>query len=438
MQAAKILWQSFLWRSLYYISAFLLNILIARHFEASLSGSVYYLSSIYAFSVLLFSLSIESGIIYFSAKAQIPVERLFSFSILWTLFIGLITWLVVLLFFKETYTGIPRQFLIVSAVLYISGNLLTTYCAGFFYAHSDFRSPNIIVVACTMLLIALIPYNGISIIPAVTNENYFYVYFGSFFVQGICMAIAARLKYIKAGLLHFITIAEFRILFRYCALTFTGNVIFFLLYRVDYFFVEKYCTADQLGNYIQVSKLVHLFFILPTILAGAVFTMSAGEKQDGINKLLPLLSRSIFLLYVFICLVLGLVGQWLFPFVFGASFTSMYKTFLMLIPGILALSGMFTITAYFAGKNKVKINIIAAVYAFVVILAGDIIFIPKYGIVAAAMVSSAGYIVYQIYIIASFKKEYECNAADFFIFRLSDLKQIRNAIFASLKIKNES
>ena len=438
MQAAKTLWQSFLWRSLYYISAFVVNILIARHFEASLSGSVYYLSSIYAFVVLLSSLSIESGIIYFSAKAQIPVERLFSFSILWAFFIGLITWLVILLFFKDAYNGISGQFLMVSAVLYISGNLLTTYCAGFFYAHSDFRSPNIIVVACSILLIALIPYNGRSVIPVVTNENYFYVYFGSFFVQGICMAIAARLKYIKAGLLYFITIAEFRILFRYCALTFTGNVIFFLLYRVDYFFVERYCSAEQLGNYIQVSKLVHLFFILPTIMASAVFTMSAGEKQDGVNKLLPLISRSIFLLYAFTCLVSGLVGQWLFPFVFGASFTGMYKPFMMLIPGILALSGMFTITAYFAGKNKVKINIIAAVYAFIVILAGDIIFIPKYGIVAAAMVSSAGYIVYQIYIIASFKKEYECSAADFFIFRSSDLKQIRNAIYASLKIKNES
>jgi O-antigen/teichoic acid export membrane protein len=438
MQAAKTLWQSFLWRSLYYISAFVINILIARHFEASLSGSVYYLSSIYAFAVLLSSLSIESGIIYFSAKAQIPVERLFSFSILWTFITGLVTLLIVFLLFKNAYHGISSTLLIVSAVLYISGNLLTTYCAGFFYAHSDFRSPNIIVVICTILLVAIIPYNGQSVIPAVTNKNYFYVYFGSFFVQGICMAIAAKLKYIKAGLFHFITIAEFRMLFRYCVLTFTGNVIFFLLYRVDYFFVEKYCTAHQLGNYIQVSKLVHLFFLLPTIMASAVFTISAGEKLDSINKLLPLLSRSIFLLYTFTCFILGLVGQWLFPFIFGATFTSMYHPFLMLIPGILALSGMFTITAYFAGKNKVKINIIAAVYAFIVILAGDIIFIPRYGIVAAALVSSLGYIVYQVYIIRAFKKEYECSVADFFIFRQSDWKQIQNAINASLKIKNGS
>ncbi len=438
MQAVKTLWQSFLWRGLYYITAFVINILIARHFEASLSGSVYYISSIYAFVVLLSSLSIESGIIYFSAKAQIPVERLFSFSLLWTLLIGILTWLVVSLFFKNEYTGISRPLLLFSAVLYISGNILTTYCAGFFYANSQFKLPNVIIIVSTVILIMLIPYGGRSVIPAVNNQNYFYIYFGSFFVQGVAMAIAAKLKYIKTGLFHIITIAEFRLLFNYCALVFAGNIIFFLLYRVDYFFVEKYCTASELGNYIQVSKLVHLFFILPTILAGAVFPISAGEQRDGINKLLPLLSRSIFFLYAILCLVLALTGQWLFPFVFGVSFTAMYNVFLMLIPGILALSGMFTLTAYFAGKNKVKVNNMAAVYAFVVILAGDMIFIPKYGILAAALVSSAGYMAYTVYIILAFKKEYECSAADFFIFRLSDWKQITNCIYASLKIKNES
>jgi O-antigen/teichoic acid export membrane protein len=95
-------------------------------------------------------------------------------------------------------------------------------------------------------------------------------------------------------------------------------------------------------------------------------------------------------------------------------------------------------TAYFSGKNKIKINITAAVFALIVILAGDIIFIPEYGIVAAALVSSLGYIVYQVYVISVFKKEYPCSVRDFFIFRWSDLKQIKNSISTSIKIKNES
>lgn len=429
MHTGRILLQSILWRGLYYVSAFVINILIARHFQASVSGSVYYISSIYALVLLVASLSFESGIIYFSAKAQIPPDRLFNFSIAWSLIIGLVTFTVVRIFFNKLYDGISPDLMLFSAVLYITGNLLITYCSGFFYAANNFVVPNIIIITGTLMLIILIPYNGRSVIPAINNENYFYVYFSTFFVQGLCMAAAAWIKYVPAFSFKILSAAQLQLLFRYCGLAFTGNVIFFLLYRADYFFVERYCTAEQLGNYIQVSKLVHLFFVLPTILASVVFPVTAsGHNEEAITKLLTLLSRSIFLLYTLTCTFLALTGKWLFPFVFGESFAEMYQPFLWLIPGILSLSGIFTLTAYFAGKNRIKVNISGSVYALIVIVVGDIVFIPRYGIEAAAIVSSIGYMVYQVYIITVFKKEYKIAVADFFIFRLSDWKQIKKRL----------
>jgi len=216
-------------------------------------------------------------------------------------------------------------------------------------------------------------------------------------------------------------------------MAFAGNIIYFLLYRIDYWFVAKYCTADQLGNYIQVSKLVHLFFIIPTILASAVFPLTAGGQKKDINNLLTLLSRSIFFIYLLICLVLVFTGKWIFPFVFGDSFSLMYQPFLLLIPGILSLSGLFTLTAYFAGKNQIKINITGSVYAVIVILIGDIIFIPHYGINAAALVSSIGYMIYQGYIIFVFKKEFDTSLYDLFIIRITDLKIIKKSLTSLLK-----
>jgi O-antigen/teichoic acid export membrane protein len=433
MHTARILLQSILWRGLYYVSAFVINILIARHFQASVSGAVYYISSIYALVLLLASLSFESGIIYFSAKKEIPVDRLFNFSIAWTFIIGLLTFTTVYLFFNKAYDGIGVGLIIISAVVFITGNLLITYCSGFFYATNNFKVPNIIIIAGTLMLIILIPYNGKSVLPAINDQNFFYIYFSTFFVQGLCMAAAAWIKFIPTYSLKFLSAAQLQMLFRYCGLAFAGNIIFFLLYRVDYFFVERYCTAEELGNYIQVSKLVHLFFVLPTILASAVFPITAGGRKEAIHKLLTLLSRSIFLLYIFTCVCLALIGKWLFPFVFGESFTAMYQPFLWLIPGILSLSGIFTLTAYFAGKNRIKVNITGSVYALIVIVTGDVFFIPKYGIEAAAIVSSIGYIIYQVYIIAVFKKEYQIAVADFFIFRSSDWLQIKKTISDSLK-----
>lgn len=421
-----------LWRGLYYVSAFVINILIARHFQASVSGSIYFIISIYSMAVLVASFSLESGIIYFAAKQQIPLSRLFSFSVVWSLLIGLVTLFVAWQYGNIVSTAIPRSFLVASAVSFICGNLLMTYCSGFFYAANNFIVPNAVAIAGTCFLIISIPYNGRSLIPGINNDNYFYVYMYSFLVQGICLALFAKAKYIKNSSGFFLSAGEFRLLFNYCFLAFTGNIIHFLLYRVDYFFVEKYADAIQLGNYIQVSKLVNLFFILPTILAGVVFPVTASGQKTEIIKTLTLLSRCIFTGYLFICVILVVTGRSFFPYLFGDSFSQMYYPFLLLIPGILALSGIFTFSAYFAGKNKIRHNITSAVLALAVILAGDIIFIPRYGIRAAALVSSAGYLVCQVYVIIIINKEFKTKLGDFFVFRSSDLAELKNYFFAKI------
>jgi O-antigen/teichoic acid export membrane protein len=429
MHTGRILMQSMLWRGLYYVSAFIINILIARHFQASVSGGIYFIISIYSIAVLVSSLSLESGIIYFAAKKQIPLSKLFSFSIVWSLFIGAVILFVAFYFSDAVDTRLSRTFLIASSVSFICGNLLITYCSGFFYAANNFIIPNVIFIVSTCFLIIVIPYHGHSLIPGINDSNYFYVYMYSFLVQGVCLALFAKVKYIKTGGWYFLSINEFRLLFNYCFMAFAGNIIHLLLYRIDYFFVEKYCDPAQLGNYIQVSKLVNLFFILPTILASVVFPVTASGQKTDIIRLLTVLSRCIFTGYLFVCIVLAAVGKSFFPYLFGDSFSQMYNPFLLLIPGILALSGIFTITAYFAGKNRIRHNITGSLLALIVILAGDIIFIPRYGTNAAALVSSAGYLVYQVYVIIIINKEFNTKLSDFFVFRFSDVKKIKNYFF---------
>ncbi len=429
MHTGRIFLQSMLWRGLYYVSAFVINILIARHFQASVSGGIYFIISIYSIIVLVSSLSLESGIIYFAAKKQIPLSKLFNFSTAWSLFIGIIVFFVACYFVGNVKTQLSGPFLIASSLSFICGNLLINYCSGFFYAANNFIIPNFIFIISTCFLIISIPYHGHSFIPGVTDDNYFYIYMYSFLVQGICLALFAKAKYIKNGFRHFLSISEFRLLFNYCFMAFAGNIIHLLLYRIDYFFVEKYCDPVQLGNYIQVSKLVNLFFILPTILASVIFPVTASGQKTGIINMLTLLSRFIFTGYLFICILLALAGKLFFPYLFGDSFSQMYIPFLLLIPGILALSGIFTITAYFAGKNRIRYNITGSVLALIVILAGDIIFIPRYGINAAALVSSAGYLVYQVYVLIIINKEFNTKLSDFFVFRFSDIKSIKDYFF---------
>ena len=49
-----------------------------------------------------------------------------------------------------------------------------------------------------------------------------------------------------------------KIVIRYSLFALMANLIYFLVNRIDYWFVEHYCSAEDLGNYIQASKLAQM------------------------------------------------------------------------------------------------------------------------------------------------------------------------------------
>ncbi|MCX6313731.1 MAG: oligosaccharide flippase family protein [Sphingobacteriales bacterium] len=423
------LYQSLVWRGGYYLSVFFLNLFIARHFEASISGHIYYLCSIYALVQLFISMSLDSGIIFFVARKEIAVGRLLNFSILWSAVCGVAIYFVIPVFYDES--GMEHTLFRISAICFISGNLLLTYCTCIFYAKRNYSFPNLVTLVVNLVLILLIPGNIIAKWAGITDTNYFYLYFSSFLLTGILLSMAAQVKYVTLKFQGFLNGREIQILIRYCGLAFAANIIFFFLYRVDYWFVGRFCNASSLGNYIQVSKLGQLFFVIPTILASAIFPLVAGGQKDTVKRILPLMSRSILFLYLIICALLIISGKWLFPFLFGVGFSDMYLPFILLVPGILALSCLFTITAYYAGKDRIWINIKGSLLALLVIIAGDSIFIPRYGIAAAALVSSIGYIIYLLYILSVFVKEYAVPLSSFFMISVSDWASLKLIITKS-------
>ena len=210
-------------------------------------------------------------------------------------------------------------------------------------------------------------------------------------------------------------------------LAWAGNLIF-LLYRLDYAFVEKLCNATELGNYIQVSKIAQLFFILPTILASIIFPLNYFKTCRRNSKMdYSLIKSYIFYLYFHLPGAI-VIGYWLFPLIFGASFSDMYLPFVLLIPGILSLSVSFTLTAYFAGIKKLDINIKAALFALFIVVVGNFIAINFYSIRVAAIVSSLAYLTLMIYLISILKKQHQISLAAFFIFKSKDYTDLKNII----------
>lgn len=421
MRIQKLLYQSVVWRGFYFISAFALNIVMARVLEARGSGLLFFMVNLYTLVLMILGMGMEAAIGYFAAKKPSMQLKLLKFALLASLAIGIISALVFYILPELELLNHKINFPLSFAVCFIAGNFLLGSAGVLFYAKENFFIPNILSTAINILLVVFFLFDP--------GQDYVQtVYFASFAVLAVITILAFYTSYAKDQDKGLISKNEISALYRYGLHAYVGNLLFFLLYRIDYWFVERYCSGQELGNYIQVSKLAQMFFVLPGVLASAVLPLTAGGRREEVNNILTRICRALLLTYSFACLFLIATGKWLFPWLYGSSFSNMYYPFVLLVPGILALSTLFTLTAYNAGKNKLKVNIYGAVIALVIVLAGDRLLIPRYGINAAALVSSVAYIAYHIFVLTDFRREYKTPLADFFKVKISDLAGIASLV----------
>lgn len=425
MNIQRLLYQNIVWRGLFYLLNFFLNITIARHFEAAFTGNLYYLINVFAFITLLAGASFESALVYFAAGKKIPSSELFNFSLLWIVLVAILMTCFFLFFSFFTKTKITTESFSF-AIIFVCGNLLITFLSSLFYADNKFIITNAVGIVINLCLIILLFFTKEN--SWLNDQKYLSIYFISYLLQGIIIAMMFLLTYRGKLQTKLPDNSQLRLLFKFSTLAFASNVVMFLCYRVDYWFLHHYRSPGELGNYVQVSKLAQMFFVFPGILAGVVFPLTAGGMREHVNNVLMILSRSILFVYGIACLILVVTGYWLFPFIFGDTFRNMYLPFLFLIPGILGLSTLYTLTAYYAGKNRVMVNLKGALITLFAIITGDALFIPLYGTNAAAAVSSVGYIIYHIYVLSIFSKEYNTPVIGFFMFKFSDIPKMKKSI----------
>lgn len=422
--------QSLIWRGLYFLTVLILNIFLSRYFEAGNAGWIFYLSNNFSLILIIVGLTMETGVNYYASTNEIGYNRLVWFSLAWSAIAAIVVSIGISIYFgyfKNTTIVSNTQYLFY-AVCYIGGIQLTNFLTVLFYSTKNFFLPNFLMVLLNAVFIILIPKQvGLGHTDALFITR---LYFAFFVITGLTLAAAFIIKQkLWQQSIKLPSGKQFSLLIKYAFPALAANVIFFLVYRIDYWFVKKFCSLPELGNYIQVSKLGQMLLIVPSIISSVIFPHTAGgmPRNEMIEKILRL-GRIISVLYIVLFAFISVAGKWMFPFIFGHSYRLMYHPFLLLLPGIWALSNLFILSAYFGGVNKVRVNVTGAALALLVIVAGDILFIPKYGIEGAAAVSSAGYFVNFLYSFFCIKREHPVSIKQYLPLNKVDIKWLRSII----------
>lgn len=431
MRIEKLFGQSILWRSLYFFTALLANIFFSRYLQADKSGAVLYLANMFSFVSLLLGLSLESGLTYFASKKIISYNKLVLFSMLWVVIVavtGIVTSGFFLNFFLKDMpidgNGVQRY-----AVVYVAGLMLINFFSVLFYSKSNYLLPSVILSVVNAAVIFCILFAGYF-----NNGATGFVvdlYFYSTFVQGLLLVIIFILRYNTLKKVALPTISNSKKLLHYSVLALGANIIFFLFNRIDFYFVEKYCSKSDLGNYILVSRLGQMLLIIPQIIATVIFPhVAKGSFDKSVIDNVLIIGRLLARFYLVAIFVLVVTGKWLFPFIFGESFDKMYGLMIIFMPGFYAFSYLAVIGAFFLGTGNVKVNLAGTFIALLFLIAGDIFLVKIYGAYIAAIISATAYILNLLYAIYKFKKKFHVPFADFFKWQKQDLIWLKSLVKA--------
>lgn len=164
-----------------------------------------------------------------------------------------------------------------------------------------------------------------------------------------------------------------------------------VILRSDYLFISAMLGSAALGHYAMASAAAELLLIVPEAVTTPL--MKRLLQQDaGMDKLTPLALRLTATVMLGACLSMALIGEWLIVTLFGAEYQPAYPALLALLPGLFGLCYASILRLDLLGKDRPGTVSLMMGLGAALNLVLNMLLIPAYGIVGAAMASSIAYL----------------------------------------------
>lgn len=408
----KIFFSGILWKAVFYISSFLLNVLLANYLGASESGIFFYLLNNLSILVFFLCFGVDSSINYFNANKEINATKLLSIGLYWSVGAAL---LIALLYPVLKNLGVITTIVGPEFILtFFLGAVLSANVSALFISDNNNKVANLVPAILNLFLIGFLVIIMMDKKAVVAPASIYSIYLSTSLIGGIILLFLFLQKKEKN---QPATSSKINGKFlNYSATVFLGNIFLTLLMRSDAWLVRYLSTDADLGNYLQTTKFLQIVLTLPALASFTLFPLVARKQESDeniANKIVKLISTYLYASMI-ICLAVAIIGSWFFPLLYGASFSKMYITFLCFVPGAIALAASYPLTPYFAAKNKNNVIILHAVIAIVIMFGLDWILIPQLSIYGAAIGSSVAYSYYFISLLYKFQKELSVSIKDVF------------------------
>lgn len=205
---------------------------------------------------------------------------------------------------------------------------------------------------------------------------------------GCSSPVAARRR---AGGAKPLVRAERRKMLRFGSTVVLGDALQLANYRMDLFILAAFVPLSDIGVYAVAVSLAEMLWQLPNAVSRSILPrIMAGQLQrSGVNRIsfgLGVLAAGLALIGWF--LVVELVEP-----LFGSGFQRVPSILAVLLPGVVLIGATKPLAAWTLSCGFPNRNLMASAAGFGVVLVGNLLLVPRLGILGAALASTLAYTV---------------------------------------------
>ncbi|QLL44316.1 oligosaccharide flippase family protein [Sulfitobacter pontiacus] len=341
----------------------------------------------------LLNLGLASANVYFVASKQFALTRVWTASrdlVLGMSILGLMIGSVTIIFAGNIlFPGIDSRLLFL-AMLIFPTSLMTGVLTSLYQGLQNFRAYNLLVLiqptVALFMMVCLWATStfSLSTVLIATAAAHAVSMATGLVMMGKSVAVLAR---------SIDTRGYLRPALRYGIKVHLGNVVAFLNYRMDIFLVNLFVGPAGAGLYSIAVRLVEQLWIISqavsTVLLPRLAAMMGNDA--GRRVLTPVMARFVLWGTMLAAGMLAAVATPLIEGLFGAKFRGATPALMILLPGVVMISCGRVLANDLAARGLVGVNLALAIGVLVVNLIGNLLLIPEYGILGAALATTIAY-----------------------------------------------
>lgn len=287
------------------------------------------------------------------------------------------------------FPGIPRSILFLSLLLFPI-MLTTSVVLSFFQALRDFGAYN-----RTLLLqpgIAVVGATALALVGWASLETILWVVVaGALTGMGYALfVLSRRVDLAQSGASPLAYLSD---VLRFGVTSYAGNCLAMLTYRLDILLVNWFAGPAQAGLYAVAVRLAENLGAVSQASSTVLFPTLAAMKtrRTEQQEFAGAMACGVAIITFVAASLAGLVASPLVALLFGEAFTSAVPTFLILLPGTVALSVSRVLANDSVARGRPGLNLRLAGVALVINTLANVALIPRFGISGAAMASTLAY-----------------------------------------------